>query len=290
MMQSFAARRFRTGGFTLIELLVVIAIIAILAAILFPVFAQAREKARAITCISNLKQIGTGTMMYIQDYDETYPLGYTWLSTDNNGWGGTMWTVSLGPYIQKYGKTNDEFVNGEVKVASVYVCPSIQFTKDANFNNMNPPGIAYGVNVTEVTTGWTQIGNLYTYPGVAQAALKAPASLVNYADAATIDPATDTGTQISYSGNCKDPTNAGDKACGPFNIHPEGWKAVAATGWDFAVPGRGEGDYFNRHRVPHFHHMQRCNTVFADGHAKSVAGSNFSARIATPEDLFHNHD
>ena len=57
-------------GFTLIELLVVIAIIAILAAILFPVFAQAREKARAISCLSNEKQIGTGTLMYVQDYDE----------------------------------------------------------------------------------------------------------------------------------------------------------------------------------------------------------------------------
>src|SRR5580700_6968958 len=57
-------------GFTLIELLVVIAIIAILAAILFPVFAQAREKARAISCLSNMKQIGTAEQMYIQDYDE----------------------------------------------------------------------------------------------------------------------------------------------------------------------------------------------------------------------------
>ena len=63
----------RKNAFTLIELLVVIAIIAILAAILFPVFAQAREKARQTSCLSNTKQIGTAMMMYIQDYDELYP-------------------------------------------------------------------------------------------------------------------------------------------------------------------------------------------------------------------------
>ncbi len=63
----------RRSGFTLIELLVVIAIIAILAAILFPVFARARENARKSTCQSNLKQIGLAAMAYVQDYDETYP-------------------------------------------------------------------------------------------------------------------------------------------------------------------------------------------------------------------------
>jgi prepilin-type N-terminal cleavage/methylation domain-containing protein/prepilin-type processing-associated H-X9-DG protein len=64
----------QSRGFTLIELLVVIAIIAILAAILFPVFARAREKARATSCLSNIKQIALGTLMYINDYDETLPM------------------------------------------------------------------------------------------------------------------------------------------------------------------------------------------------------------------------
>src|SRR5689334_16404655 len=95
-------RRIRYG-FTLIELLVVIAIIAILAAILFPVFAQAREKARSISCISNMKQLATANLMYVQDYDEvmTFGLGDSW-------WMNT-WVRNTQPYVKNF---------------QVYRCPS----------------------------------------------------------------------------------------------------------------------------------------------------------------------
>ena len=91
-------------GFTLIELLVVIAIIAILAAILFPVFARARENARRASCMSNLKQIGLGFLMYAQDYDGIFPrIGYTGSETlvypDGNS-GPSYWTGRIYPYIK----------------------------------------------------------------------------------------------------------------------------------------------------------------------------------------------
>ena len=86
------------GGFTLIELLVVIAIIAILAAILFPVFAQAREAARKTACLSNGKQMALGMSMYSQDYDEMLPRGWTSTGGPNNG--ARDWKDDIQPYVK----------------------------------------------------------------------------------------------------------------------------------------------------------------------------------------------
>ena len=95
----------RRKGFTLIELLVVIAIIAILAAILFPVFAQARAKARAISCISNIKQQALGMTMYAQDYDESFPQWH-WDQSHSGGGGAvnnnatSLWWNAIYPYVK----------------------------------------------------------------------------------------------------------------------------------------------------------------------------------------------
>lgn len=120
-------------AFTLIELLVVIAIIAILAAILFPVFAKAREQARAITCLSNLKQLGLGIMMYVQDYDETFPVpDMTYLANNPTDICGEVYgghgSIGTGNYqvpaaaIQKYS------IGGQlypyIKNWQLWACPS----------------------------------------------------------------------------------------------------------------------------------------------------------------------
>ncbi len=99
-------------GFTLIELLVVIAIIAILAAILFPVFSRAREQARKAVCLSNMKQIGLALMMYVQDWDENYPM-------NRIGWGRPCWAPQDTPHM-----TWRTMIQPYIKNWQVFDCPS----------------------------------------------------------------------------------------------------------------------------------------------------------------------
>lgn len=122
----------RNKAFTLIELLVVIAIIAILAAILFPVFAKAREKARQTSCLSNMKQLGLGVLQYIQDYDETYPIGTPSFNQTAN------WPVEILPYV---------------KSIAVYTCPD----DPLNGHTASYVGapISYGANAYVRYTGDT---------------------------------------------------------------------------------------------------------------------------------------
>ena len=130
-------------GFTLIELLVVIAIIAILAAILFPVFAKAREKARQSSCNSNTRQIATAFLSYVQDYDEKWPL----FCTNTGSATDYFWFSEVGPYI---------------KNTQIFQCPSFStknnpLSADANFSggtaNAISIGYAYNGNIANQSLG-----------------------------------------------------------------------------------------------------------------------------------------
>ncbi|HZP83988.1 MAG TPA: DUF1559 domain-containing protein [Chthonomonadaceae bacterium] len=159
-------------GFTLIELLVVIAIIAILAAILFPVFAQAREKARQTACLSNMKQVDLGWQMYAQDYDETYPLVSQCVdgTDDNCNRQGNYWLVTVDPYI-KSGGTQQVWLSK----TSVYQCPDYLRpapTVDEAGNQLQSgpsvgtyPLTSYGVNWAVTSAWWALPAGSETWAG-----------------------------------------------------------------------------------------------------------------------------
>lgn len=278
------------SAFTLIELLVVIAIIAILAAILFPVFAQARAKARQITCLSNLKNIGTATMMYVQDYDETFPGGWGHGETSDAGNGRLMWRIVLQPYIQKINMGLDsgglENIYANRVNAGILKCPDMRTDAPTN----------YGYNASQLTTWQSFPGGRGTSPGLSIAAVRNPANLAMYADAGGDMAPSTGGADPNFTqgqGNCNNyQTNNGANAtgdCGPFNFNPDVWREGWSCDWDVGVTGTGSWSGNNARR-PIGRHNKMVNVSYADGHAKAVTNKSVNVKIGTAQDIWHNHD
>jgi prepilin-type N-terminal cleavage/methylation domain-containing protein/prepilin-type processing-associated H-X9-DG protein len=216
-------------GFTLIELLVVIAIIAILAAILFPVFARARENARRTACLSNMKQIGLGAMMYAQDFDETM-VSYRYMTPTGTYIMG--WTVALQPYV---------------KSRQLFICPSAKqlpgCTATGNDPSYLPPEPATGPKPTFGSYGYN-----YKYLG-SDGGSNPNRYLIDYKVAA-IPNASETVMATEVSGG--------------FGLGvlytPADWNSAATGGCAATITHR-------RHQNTDAH-FDGTNVIFVDGHAK----------------------
>ncbi len=150
----------RRSAFTLIELLVVIAIIAILAAILFPVFAKARDQARKTSCLSNMKQLGLGFLMYAQDYDERLP-GVNFGNGVGQGWPWTVWAGSV-----DWTGVFTHAVQPYIKNRSIMQCPS--GTEVDRWSGTNGLSYCYNEYLYNLGNGWSTLARLGGAPaGVA---------------------------------------------------------------------------------------------------------------------------
>ncbi|BDI30385.1 hypothetical protein CCAX7_24360 [Capsulimonas corticalis] len=226
-------------GFTLIELLVVIAVIAILAAILFPVFAKAREKARQISCASNQKQLGLGFMQYLQDNDEVFPMG-----NPNYGYCGG-WAHPIMPYLKSIG---------------VYKCPDDSTSYNPGFGVWQT--VSYSENDSLLGDGSRDSGG--TAHTTALATLAAPASTVLLCEAygATMDINNATTTTDYSTGATMDQNFWGGCAMGCIGYYATG-DPVANT--LRKAPGVTTGV-----------HTDGSNYLACDGHVKWLRASKIA--------------
>jgi len=166
----------KSKAFTLIELLVVIAIIAILAAILFPVFAQAKAAAKKSSCLSNVKQFGIASTLYENDYDDIIPLaGYQNFVANTP----TTWMFLVDPYVKSGypDTTSKEKGNG----FGIFQCPN--YTPPPGTSGVGSPSHSYAINFNYSPTYITEIVNVYGYLPVHSAtSLESPAQVVAFTE------------------------------------------------------------------------------------------------------------
>ncbi|PQV62581.1 hypothetical protein B1R32_12819 [Abditibacterium utsteinense] len=193
-------------GFTLIELLVVIAIIAILAAILFPVFGRARENARRSSCQSNLKQIGLGILQYTQDFDEKYPT-LRWLNSGSDDLDqANSWRREIFPYIKSSqlfscpSNTNNDKPAGDSEPSRMTALTAAGITNAPRF------GRSYVINGSTDTIGGTPLTNVgvTNYMPASLASIEDSAQTVAVAEYEWVDPQLNFGdgnaTNVNASG------------------------------------------------------------------------------------------
>ncbi len=247
MKNLFSLTPTKRTGFTLIELLVVIAIIAILAAILFPVFGRARENARRSSCQSNLKQIGLGVLQYLQDYDERYPVDKT--NGPANGQRST-WFAQAQPYL---------------KSTQLFSCPS-----DSDISQSG--GVFWmpaGVTPYHVSYGYSaNFGGGGANTSVSQAAITSTASTVLV---------TDMGTQPGTGTNPADPLQWTKKRNAWILDDYVTTGANYSEGQVRTADGPGDSANFGG---PSARHLETCNVLWADGHVKAQRISSFYANNA----------
>jgi type II secretion system protein G len=234
-------------GFTLIELLVVIAIIAILAAILFPVFAQARDKARATACLSNTRQMATGIAMYVQDYDERFPNGGRGLSAaEQAAQTPSRWHAWIQPYIK----------NGDV-----FTCPSRSTFPVGPANRRG-----YGCNIHIMP--WGGAAGAAAIPARALAEISDPAGTFVLCEASSLQQRVVTTPALNMD---YENWNQYEEKATDYQVQPPG-------NWDNDNQARyllAPDASCNQCRRPTPRHNKGLNIVYSDSHAKWARIQNF---------------